>query len=70
MASTFEPNFGSRHSAGGSVVKNPPANARSCKRGGFDPWVGKIPLRKKWQHTTVFLPEESPGQRGLADYTP
>ena len=26
---------------------------------GFDPWVGKIPWRRKWQPTPVFLPEES-----------
>ena len=29
------------------------------KRYGFDPWVGKIPWRKKWQHTPVFLPGKS-----------
>ena len=26
----------------------------------FDPWVGKIPLRRAWQPTLVFLPGESP----------
>ena len=25
-----------------------------------DPWVGKIPWRKAWQPTPVFLPGESP----------
>ena len=35
--------------SGGSVVKNPPANARRCGRCGFDPWVRKIPWRRKWQ---------------------
>ena len=39
------------------VVKNPPANAGD-KRDGFDPWVGKIPWRREWQFTPVFLPEE------------
>jgi len=34
--------------------------------GDFDPWVGKIPWRKEWQPTLVFLPGESLGQRGLA----
>ena len=29
----------------------------------FDPWVWKIPWRKKWQPAPVFLPGESPGQR-------
>ena len=31
-----------------------------CRRPGFDPWVGKIPWRRAWQPTTVFLPGESP----------
>ena len=30
--------------------------------------VGKIPWRRKWQPTPVFLPGESHGQRGLAGY--
>ena len=47
---------------GGPVVKNPPANAR---RHRFDPWVGKIPWRREWQPTPVFLPGESYGQRSL-----
>ena len=25
-----------------------------CRRHGFDPWVGKIPWRRKWQPTPVF----------------
>ena len=32
--------------------------------------VGKIPWRKKWQLTPVFLPRESLGQRSLASYNP
>ena len=51
---------------GGSVVKNPPVNAK-C---GFDLWVGKIPWRRKWQPTPVFLPGKSYGQRSLAGYSP
>ena len=31
-----------------------------CKRPGFDPWIGKIPYRRSWQPTPVFLPGESP----------
>ena len=31
----------------------------------FDPWIGKIPCRRKWQPTPVFLPGESHGQRSL-----
>ena len=31
-----------------------------CRRPGFSPWVGKIPCRRAWQLTPVFLPGESP----------
>ena len=31
----------------------------------FDPWVGKIPWRRKWQCTPVFLPGRFHGQRSL-----
>ena len=34
--------------------------ATQCGRLGFDPWVGKIPGRRAWQPTPVFLPGESP----------
>ena len=54
---------------GGSVVKNVPTSRR-CKRCGFDPWVGKILWRRKWQPTPVFLPGESHGQRSLTGYSP
>ena len=30
-----------------------------CRRPGFNPWVRKIPWRRKWQPTPVFLPGES-----------
>ena len=35
----------------------------ACQFGthGFNPWVGKIPWRRKWQPTPVFLPGESQG---------
>ena len=44
------------------VVKNMPASAGDggCKRWQFDPWVRKIPWRRAWQPTPVFLPGESP----------
>ena len=45
------------------VGKIPPA-------GGFDPWVGKIPWRRAWQPTPVFLPGESQGLRSLVGYSP
>ena len=34
-------------------------SACQCRRPGFDPWVGKIPWRREWQPTPVFLPGES-----------
>ena len=40
------------------------------KRCTFDPWVGKIPERRKWQPIPVFLPGESHGQRSLVCYSP
>ena len=43
---------------------------RRHKRLGFDPWVGKIPRRRKRQPTPVFLPGKSHGQRSLAGYSP
>ena len=36
----------------------------------FDPWAGKIPWRREWQPTLVFLPEKSHRQRSLAGYSP
>ena len=41
-----------------------------CRRCGFDPWVRKIPWRRKWQPTAVFFPGKSHGQRSLAGYSP
>ena len=48
------------------MVKNLPAVGRP----GFDPWVGKIPWRRAWQPTPVFLPGESHGWRSPAGYGP
>ena len=54
---------------GGSVLKNPPAD--QCRRRRFDPWVGKIPWRRKWQSSPVLLPGKSHGQRRSLDgYSP
>ena len=33
-------------------------------------WSGKIPWRRKWQPTPVFVPEKSHGQRNLVSYSP
>ena len=52
------------------VEKNPSANAEDIRDCGFDPWVRKIPQKRSWQPTPVFLPGESHGQRILAGYSP
>ena len=36
----------------------------------FDPWVGKIPWRREWLPTPVFLPGGLHGQRGLVGHSP
>ena len=41
-----------------------------CRRCGFNPWVGKIPQRKKWQPTPLFLCGKSHRQGNLASYSP
>ena len=41
-----------------------------CGEPGFDPWVGNIPRRRKWQPTPVFLPRKFHRQRSLAGYSP
>ena len=41
-----------------------------CGRPRFSPWVGKVPWRRKWQPTPVFVPGESHGQRSLVGYSP
>ena len=40
------------------------------RRRGFDPWVRKIPWRRKWQPIPVFLPKKFHGQSGLVNYSP
>ena len=50
------------------AVKN--SRAKAGDRCGFGPWIWKIPWRRKWQPTGVFLPGESHGQRSLAGYSP
>ena len=41
-----------------------------CRRPGFDLWVEKIPWRREWQLTPVFLPGEFHGLRSLMGYSP
>ena len=52
-------------SPGGSMKKNPPANAGDASLiPGFDC------QRRKWQPAPVYLPGKSHGQRSLAGYSP
>ena len=53
---------------GGSDGKE--SACKKCRRPGFNPWVGKIPWRRKWQPTPVFLPGESPWPEEPAGYSP
>ena len=48
-------------------------SACKCRRWGrcgFNPWIRKIPWRRKWQSNPVLLPGESHGQRSLVGYSP
>ena len=55
---------------GDASGKEPSYLCRRHKRGGFDCWVRKIPWRRAWQPTPVFLPGEFPGQRSLKGCSP
>ena len=48
------------------VVKNLPAMQKTR----FDPWVRKIPWRREWLPTPIFLPGEAHGWKSLMDYSP
>ena len=54
----------------GASGKELTCQRRRCRRRRFNPWVRKIPWRRAWQPTPVFLPGESHGQRGLVGYSP
>ena len=54
----------------GASGKEPASQCRRHERHGFNPWIGKIPWRRAWQPTPVFLPEKSHGQRRLLGYRP
>ena len=53
---------------GGISGKEATYQGRRHKRCRFDPRVRKIPWRRAWQHTPVFLPGESHGQRSQAGF--
>ena len=56
----------SRASLVAQMVKKPPA----MQEAQFYLWVRKIPWRREWQPTPVFLPGESRGQRSLVGCSP
>ena len=62
MILVLSPAFADVQVPGGAKDKEP---ACQCKRRGFDSWVWKIPWRRAWQPTPVFLARESHGQRSL-----
>ena len=51
----------------GASGKESACNARDL---AFDPWVGKIPLKREWLPALVFFPGESHEQRSLAGHSP
>ena len=52
------------------MVKDLPASAGDAGVVGSIPGLGKIPWRRKWQLTPVFLPGKFHGQRSMAGYSP
>ena len=56
------------HYCGSSLVPQTVKNLTAIQETGFDPWVRKIPWRREWLPTPVFLPEEFYGQRSLEGY--
>jgi len=55
--------------SGGSDDKESACNLQ-CRRPRFDPQVRKIPWRRKWQSSPVFLPGKFHGQKSLVGYSP
>ena len=53
-----------------SLVAQTVKHLSTMQETGFDPWVGKIPWRRKWQSTPVLLPGKSHGQRSLGGCSP
>ena len=63
------------HGVAESVLGFPCGSAgkeSTCNVGGprFDPSVGKIPWRRKWQSTPALLPGKSHGRKSLIGYSP
>ena len=52
-----------------SLVAQMVKNLLAVQKHGFDPWVKKIPWKREWLPTPVFLPGESHGQKSLVGYS-
>ena len=50
--------------------KESACQCRRHRRCGFGPWVGKMPWRRNWQPTPVFLPGKFQEQSSLMGYSP
>ena len=71
LAADSNPRIGTTYiSLRASLVAQTVENLPAMWRPGFDSWVGKIPWRRAWPPTPVFLPGESHGQRSLVGYSP
>ena len=55
---------------GGASGKEPACQCRRHRRCRFHLWIRKIPWKRAWQPTPVFLPGESHGQRSVVGYSP
>ena len=49
--------------------KESACQCRRQRRCGFEPWVRKIPWRRKWQPSPIFLPGKSHRQRSLVGHS-
>ena len=45
-------------------------SACQCRKCRFNPRIRKIPRRRKWHPTPIFLPGKSHGERSLVGYSP
>ena len=52
-----------------ALKKKQPETVYNAEDLGSIPWMGKIPWRRAWQPTAVFLPGESHEERSLAGYS-
>ena len=57
-------------SGGSNGLKKKKKNHLQCRRTGSDLWLRKIPWRRDWLPTPVFLPGEFHGQKSLVGYNP